>query len=307
MASCERYLSSLVSRVEPTEHQKEGARRSHNHLRTQLDSGQMAKWIVDSYLSGSYARDTAIAPLDDVDVVFLIDPTHWRTGLQSFFESLPTPSRVLETFANAIRYRYQDSSIHLQRRSVRLDLSHISIDAVPAVRGKGDSILIGDCPSEEWISSAPKTHEAIAAKVNQSRGGLFKPLVKILKFWNSRLPSTARLKSFAVETMATRVFHSENFTSLEMGFLYFLDFLLHAGGGGAHYKWDSSYGVSLTWLSTEIPDTAGTGSNLAAKVDGDRRKRFLENARVSRDRMLEAKNAAYDSTADAKAREAIRE
>ena len=105
MASCERYLQGLVARIEPTERQKDGARRSHAYLRDKLDSGQMANCIIDSYLSGSYARDTAIAPLDDVDVVFLINPEHWQSQFDAMFGFRPSPSKVLDTFATAIRRR----------------------------------------------------------------------------------------------------------------------------------------------------------------------------------------------------------
>jgi hypothetical protein len=42
--------------------QDDRLRRSHNHLRDLLDSGHMAARIVNSYLSGSYARDTPSVP-----------------------------------------------------------------------------------------------------------------------------------------------------------------------------------------------------------------------------------------------------
>lgn len=121
------HLRGLLSAIEPTRAQKDGARRSHNHLRDLLDTGQMATRIIGSYLSGSYARDTAIRPLDDVDIIFEIDPSGWHTG---FFSSVPPPERVLESFATAIRRRYPLSSVYGQRRSVRLQLNHLDVDSL---------------------------------------------------------------------------------------------------------------------------------------------------------------------------------
>ena len=107
-------LRDMLGAIEPTAKQKSGACRSHNYLRELLDTGQMAARITNSYLSGSYARDTAIRPLDDVDVIFEIDPSYWSTG---FLSSYPPPGKVLESFAAAIRRRYPISSVHGQRRS----------------------------------------------------------------------------------------------------------------------------------------------------------------------------------------------
>src|SRR6266571_2772403 len=135
MAVCEVELWDLVRRIEPTQTQKDGAVRSHNYLREMLNTGQMAARIEKSYLSGSYARDTAIHPLDDVDVIFVIDASYWSRASNIFLGSslYPTPTSVLDSFATAIRYRYPISSVFGQRRSVRLQLYHLDIDVVPAI------------------------------------------------------------------------------------------------------------------------------------------------------------------------------
>jgi Second Messenger Oligonucleotide or Dinucleotide Synthetase domain len=193
-------MRGLVSRIEPTQPQKAGAVRSHNYLRELLQTGQFGSRILDTYLTGSYARDTAIAPLDDVDMVVVFDPTEWQSG---FLFGKPAPEKILQSFASAIRYRYPESSLRTQRRSICLSLNHLDIDVVPAtnVAGEGHRIEIPDGDSGEWIISAPKVHTAIATEVNLRHRGLFKPLVKLLKSWNSELPQTARLKSFALRPL----------------------------------------------------------------------------------------------------------
>src|SRR5262249_24178974 len=123
MAICETQLWELVRSIEPTHSQKEGASRSQNYLRETLNSGQMASRIVKTYLSGSYYRDTAIYPVDDVDIIIVIDPSYWlspgkiaSTVLFGPPYSFPSPTAVLESFAKAIRYRYPVSSVFGQRR-----------------------------------------------------------------------------------------------------------------------------------------------------------------------------------------------
>src|SRR4051812_45171912 len=73
MASGEGYLWELLKEIEPSRSKKEGAQRSHAFFRDLLRTGQFADRVVDDYLSGSYPRETAIQPLEDVDIVFVID------------------------------------------------------------------------------------------------------------------------------------------------------------------------------------------------------------------------------------------
>lgn len=298
LASVESQLWGLVGEIEPTATQKNGAVRSHNHLRSVLNSGNMANRILGSYLSGSYSRDTAIRPLDDVDIIFLIDPSKWSPGFLSLLDR-PKPEAVLQTFANAIRYRYPVSSAYGQRRSVRLELNHLDIDCVPAIEeGPGsDFIWVPDREADDWIKSSPKRHAANATAANQQNGGRLKPLVKVLKYWNGNLPSTAKVRSFMIETMAVTMFRNIEFQSLEHGLLMFFDFLASFDGQAHAFQWSNHYGISMGWLGVNVPDLAGTGTNVAARVDSTRKKKLLEHATRSRDRMLEAKRALSADTA----------
>lgn len=305
MASCESEIWEYLKKIEPTAAQKDGAKRSHSYLRDILCTGQFASRIKNSYLSGSYARDTAIAPLDDVDIIFVINPQAWKIGLLS---STPSPETVLRSFASAVRYRYPNSSIRTQRRSICLQLYHLDIDVVPAIEADsyGQMILVPDADTGCWIKSSPKLHADAATKVNQSRSGNFKPLVKLLKNWNSNLPSTANFKSFIVETMAARLFEKVGIPSLEDGLLLFFDFVAHLDGEAQAYKWTDRYGMSLSRWADEIYDLAGTGSNLVANLDGDRRQKFLDHAIRSRNKMLEARQAVRIETACSRVSEALR-
>ncbi len=309
MASCEKWLLGFLKEIEPTNTQKNGACRSHNFLRDILNTGNMASRVVDSYLSGSYPRDTAIRPLDDVDIVFVIDHNVWpRNGFGFLLSENPAPEAVLKTFANAIRYRYQDSSLRLQNRSVRLKLNHLNIDVVPAIdRGKNDGhILIPDRARDDWIVTAPKRHSEIASVINQQHEGRFKPLVKLLKYWNVGLPSTANFKSFAIETIACRIFQRTKFYSVEEGLLLFFDFIASFGDDAEVSEWHDHLGVSLDWRECKVPDLASNGSNLVAGVGESRKQRFIENAIVSRNRMLDVRSARSEETAWSKVSQALR-
>lgn len=302
MAVCETYIWEVVRNVEPTQTQKDGAARSQNYLREILCTGNMAARIKNPYLSGSYARNTAIYPLDDVDIIFPIEPSYWSTS------SYPVPSSVLDSFANAIRYRYPVSSVYGQRRSVRLQLYHLDIDVVPAIADKNNSkfIRIPDKGASQWILSSPLLHSENATAVNNFQDGKFKPLVKALKHWNGNLPSTAKFKSFAIETLAVRIFQNFKFGSLQEGIRFFFDFIAYASGNPATLGWKDKYGVSLGWLNASIPDAAGTGSNIVANIEDERRKRFVEHAIRSRNKMNDSLDTTSVDTACRRVSEALK-
>lgn len=308
MASVERLLWELTTKIAPTPARLERAKASHKRLRELLWDGNFRNRISGTYLTGSYSRDTAIDPLDDVDIVFVIDPIQWpRSFLAKVFDAKPDPAGLLGSFGTAIRRRYQSSSVRTQRRSVRLQLAHLNLDVVPAIADSTPNIIwIPDRDTGEWIKSGPNVHRIDGEEVNQKNDGRYKPLVKILKYWNSNLPKTARLKSFTVETISARLFRRHRVVSLEAGMAKFMDFVVWLEGQKARDQWADRCGISFAWGKMMVPDTADTGSNVAASVNEERRNRFVELARISRDRLLEAFDAPTLAGAAIKLRSALR-
>lgn len=300
MADIEQLLKARASELAPTQLQQQAAARSHLYLRDVLATGNMDCRIKTDYLSGSYARQTAIRPLDDVDVVFEIDPSQWkRDALHRFLYQFPAPDKVLETFARAIRYRYPNSRVQTQRRSVGLVMEHLQIDVVPAVVDpeRSEWLRIPDATAGKWIQTAPRVHSDNATRINEASGGRFKPMVRLLKGWNAGLASNTQFKSFAVETLAARLFTKIALNSFTEGAYYFFDFVAWRGGKGNLVKWNDNLQIDLgSWAGT-LPDLAGTGSNLVAGCDAAHRGRFTEAARVARDAFAAASNARTQETA----------
>jgi hypothetical protein len=297
-------LSRILRSVEPSEEEKAGAQRSHHYLRDILLTGNMESIIRDHFLSGSYPRATAIRPLDDVDVIFVVDPGHWKTPN---FGALPAPSAVLRTFERALARRYQATMLRVQRRSIRLQMWHLNVDVVPAVSADGrgsERLLIPDAENDTWIRSAPKIHGALATEINQRHEGLFKPLVKLLKTWNLGAPEELRFKSFCVETIAARLFESARLNSLQTGLVQFFDFVCYIGGEPCKYSWNDDRGISLRFGDCVVPDMA-EGMNVAASVTRRGRECFLRRAATSRDRILQAERARTWDDAERKIEQAF--
>ena len=68
------HFQGLLSRIEPDQADVTKAKKSHEALRETLrKDGEIGKAHLDTYLSGSYARHTAINDIKDVDVICVLD------------------------------------------------------------------------------------------------------------------------------------------------------------------------------------------------------------------------------------------
>ncbi len=152
----------------------------------------------ESFLTGSYARHTAIAPLKDIDVFVVIDQEDRR----DLFDG--TAWRCI----NAVRAATKDAlprlaqEPRLQKRSVGVGFATagLRVELVPAfTTGQEGVFRIADRHAERWILSAPQIHAAISTEANHRSGGLLKPVIKLLKAWKRQhdLP----IKSFHLEVM----------------------------------------------------------------------------------------------------------
>lgn len=292
----EQLMRQLAGQVEPTAAKKDAAARSQNYLRALLSEGTFGGRVVKDYLSGSYSRGTAIHPLDDVDIIFVIDPRAWADTALFPFDP-PNPAAVLKSFAGALRRRYERTSVRIQRRSVCLALSHLDIDVVPAIELAHGFIQIPDGDSGTWIKSGPTIHKQIGAAINTRTRGAFKPTVKLLKYWNSMLPSTARFKSFAVESMAMALFAEHGVDGLFDSVVSFFDFMASLAEEDTIGQWPSAYGIDFSWFGPKVPDPSGATSNIVRGLDAEVVEKFLEHAVRARNSLVQAAGSGRSVTA----------
>ena len=328
----ERWLAAHARDMLPNAEERTIARDAHRELRALLRTGEMERRIVRSYLSGSYVRHTAIRPLNDVDIVFEIVPARWRSS-GWFEDDLPKPEKVIETFARALRDRVRGGArVRSQRCSVGVTMNGIHIDVVPAApvfdvpdgglptdvdddaEGEedetweslrvSDRVRIPDSDTDRWIDSNPRAHVRLAAAINRQNGGLFKPLVRLLKVWKRRTP----FSSFATETIAAHVFRANRFGSLTDALDSIWDFISDRGGEDSNYEGED-LGICLEegfLRSIEIPDIAGTGSNVGAKYGRRDAEGFVRAAMSARDNLRAARVSRKDVTLEQKLKRLFR-
>jgi hypothetical protein len=194
------YFRQFLSNIEPGEKRVSAASASHTSVRDHLkEDDAFRDLFVEAFLAGSYARDTAYDPIQDVDIVVVCQ---WDRE----------PATLLSKLKSALdkHYNYK-AKTSPQRRSIRIDLSHISMDIVPARRTSGRlaPLEVPDREQKVWLETHPKGHiewvRDINAKTKQSDTdqGRFVPLAKMLKHWRGyRLPDAKHPKGFWIECLA---------------------------------------------------------------------------------------------------------
>lgn len=170
--------------------------------------------VLDSFLTGSYARSTMIAPLSkaDIDIFIVLDKKYNRL----------TPVKLLNEVKNALLKTYTNTSkISRNGQAVTITFNDFIVDVVPAFNRQVDGYYIPNSPQNTWIETNPKTHVDIMRNENSKHNGYLVPIVKMIKGWNRNIGSP--LESFYLELLVMKVFGNKVITDFQEGVIFFFN------------------------------------------------------------------------------------
>lgn len=182
---------------------------------------------------GSYPRFTAITPVHDLDILYIVD---------TWDENDHTPTVALQNLVNEINLRHKNPTSYLvkktiQTHSVTVEFFNkseivLSVDIVPAYSfGKNEfghdmykvpevikerdhllrKALTWDASDgSSWIDSDPRGYIKVASEVGRNPD--FRKAVKFIKRWKDNLcdaDSDLKLKSFHLEQIVTKIFQQD--------------------------------------------------------------------------------------------------
>lgn len=184
--------------IEPSPTTKGNASEGHTKVRKYLREHQSYKhYHIETFLSGSYKRDTAIRPKTkdgevarpDVDIIVVTNHT-----------LSDDPQEVIDLLYDTLKTEY--STIRKQNRSVGIQTDKVDMDVVPIIAPDGmeGTLYIPDRKKQDWLITNPPKHTSWTTEVNQDSGGRFKPLVKLMKWWRRENKTIAKKpKGFVIE------------------------------------------------------------------------------------------------------------
>lgn len=196
------YFDGLLANIEPDPDNVKLAKKSHEEIRDFLaKDDEISKANPETFLSGSYARETAINDIKDVDIILIID----------LDRTITEPEVALAWVEASLQKDY--SKVKRQGRSVNvINDKGFSLDVVPAtpISNRSGPLWIPDREAKAWVATHPKAQIAFSSERNKVTEGCYVPLIKIIKYWRDRLSSeSARPNSYIIESLLAQCVVSE--------------------------------------------------------------------------------------------------
>lgn len=174
-----------------------------------------------SFLTGSYSRQTLIAPLKeaDVDIFFILDSKYYFN-----YENGQNGGQagLLDLVKRTLRKTYTETpDISRNGQAVTIRFTDFVVDVVPGFNRKGGGFLIPNSINQSWVSTDPKRHVEIMTAANTAHSGDLVPLVKMVKAWNKN--NNKYFNSFHLEVLALQILQGVNISDFPSGIRYYFD------------------------------------------------------------------------------------
>ena len=193
-------FSRFLRNIELTENQRQRIINSHTYLRSQL---QQFDYVRDTFLTGSYKKNTMIKPPNDVDIFVVINHSY----------SEITPNAVLSKLKRHLLHSYPNSTIRQDKPCIVLDFNHCKFELTPAIEINQyhypDYYPIYYIPVQggnDWMDvESPRILEERLTDANQGLNGMLVPLIKMMKVCK-RYNNITDKKSFEMEDIVINSF-----------------------------------------------------------------------------------------------------
>lgn len=201
--------------------------------------------VLDDFLTGSYKRNTMIAPLKeaDIDIFTVLDAKYYEANGQA---------NLLDRVKRVLKKTYPSTpDISRNGQAVTITFTDFKVDVVPAFYRKGGGYLIPDSILKRWIETDPKKHIDIWSNANAAHNGDLVPLIKMIKGWNKA--HSALLRSFHLEALILSVLNNVKISDFPSAVRYVFD-------------------KARTQILLPTLDPAGYGGDIGAYLDTSTKK-----------------------------------
>ena len=227
--------------------------------------------VLDSFLTGSYRRNTMIAPLSsaDIDIFVVLDP--------SYYEQFGQAS-LLDKVKRVLQKTYPKTpKISRNGQAVTITFTDFRVDVVPGFFRKDGGYLIPDSVLKRWISTDPKKHVEIWEEANRHHNNDLRPLIKMIKCWNRE--NGRLIHSFHLEVLVLTLLKGIKISDFS---------------SGARFVFDKG----RTQVEYDLIDPAGYGGFVNAYVDTrDKVNEVVSRFESAYKRAIEAERLAVGNVA----------
>lgn len=237
-------FQDFKTRLEITDLQSETVSTRQKSVREVVEAGME---VADSFLSGSYARSTLIAPLSEADIdIFMVLNSkyfyHYNNGQNG------GQAGLLDLLKRTLLKTYtRTPDISRNGQAVTIRFEDFAVDVVPAFHREPHGFLIPNSITRSWLSTDPRKHTDIFVAANKWHNGNLVSMLKMIKAWNRSI--SKHFRSFHLEVLALAIYNNVTITNYWSGMRYFLD-----------------KGREL--IKVKNPDPAGYGDDVGSYISG---------------------------------------
>lgn len=177
--------------------------------------------VLDTFLTGSYSRNTMIAPLSeaDVDIFVVLDPKYFNNYNNG---QNGGQSGLLDLVKRALLRTYTKTpDISRNGQAVTIRFADFVVDVVPSFYRNGGGFLIPNSINSTWIPTDPQKHVEIMTEANKFHNSNLVPLVKMIKAWNKNCDGY--FSSFHLEMLAIQILQGVTISDFSSGVRFYFD------------------------------------------------------------------------------------
>ena len=205
MGTLSPHFKLLLSSIEPPAERLKLAQSIPADVRDYLQKHEEIFTVQPhSRLAGSYARETSIGAIKDVDILIIVHKDYF-SGKPSVV--LTTLAQVLKGLPEALGTS-GEVDLRNQRRSIHVCFADhdFHLDIVPVVMPNGIDrpLLVPDREWQEWCDTDPLGYQTWLSDLNAQHGGKVVPLIKLMKHWKECHFVYKRPKSYWLECLVVR-------------------------------------------------------------------------------------------------------
>ena len=177
--------------------------KTREHLDTIKNAVQEdIEGVVELQYGGSVHKFTYVEGLSDVDVLLKINkselsnksPKEVLEYIKSRLETKLTNTEEIKIGKLAVTVKYKDGT---------------EIQILPAIKRGENGFKIPSRNGKEWSNVIrPDKFASRLTEVNQNCGGKVVPVIKIVKYINSKLPPDQQLSGYHIESLAIEIYKS---------------------------------------------------------------------------------------------------
>jgi tRNA nucleotidyltransferase (CCA-adding enzyme) len=196
--------------------------------------------VLASFVTGSYRRETLIAPLSkaDIDIFTILDASYY---------SADGYANLIDRVKRVLKVTYPTTpEISRDGQAVTISFTDFKVDVVPAFYRQGGGYLIPDSVMKRWIATDPMQHVTIWNNANIVHLQQLVSVIRMIKQWNRA--HSALLRSFHLETLVLQILTNVRISDLP---------------SAARFVFDKAREA----CKFVVNDPAGYGGNVAAYLD----------------------------------------